>query len=70
MTTRARSRRRRRKGLLTEWAGNSTSKRIVAWLVQTAILAGMAAVMYLVIVNILLPGMIDGFTETIRNSTR
>jgi hypothetical protein len=65
-----RSRSRRRKGLLSEWAGDSPWRRLVAWLVQTAVLIGMVAVMYLVIVNVLLPGMIDGFRETIRNTTR
>jgi len=68
MSRRARS--QRRKGLLSEWAGDSSGRRLVAWFVQSAILAGIVLILYLVVVNILVPGMIDGFTETIRNSTR
>ena len=67
----ARSRRqRRRKGLLVEWAGESAWRRLVAWLVQTAVLAGLLLVVFLVVMNVLLPNLVDNLVDQFQNNLR
>jgi hypothetical protein len=52
------------------WAGGSPWRRFVAWLGQTAILIAIAGVGILIVMQILLPNMINGLVEVFRNSTR
>jgi hypothetical protein len=67
MTARRRSRKRRP---LTEFAERSPLHAVAAALIRFALLAGIALVMYLVIVNVLLPWAVANVTEVIQNRTR
>jgi len=53
----------RRRGLLSQWAGDSPSRRFVAWLAQSAILLAVAGAIFAVIWFVLMPMMIDGLVD-------
>ena len=60
----------RRHHPLTEFAQRSPLHAVAAAFIRTALLAGLALVVYLVIMNVLVPMMIDGLTQVLRNQTR
>lgn len=61
MTVRRRSRRRP----LTEFAARSPLHAIGVWLLRSALIGLMFFAVYLLIVNILAPGLVDGLLEQI-----
>ena len=67
MTARRRSRRRRP---LNEFAQRSPLHAVVAALIRLTLLAGIAVIAYLLIMNVLVPIMIDGLVEEFRSQTR
>jgi hypothetical protein len=67
MTVRRRSRRRRP---LTEFAQRSPLHAVLAALIRFALLALLAVVAFLVIMNVLVPNMIDGLVDELGNRSR
>ena len=64
MAVRRRSRRRRP---LTEFAERSWPHAVAVGLLRFALLAAVALVGFLVIMNVLVPGMVDGLVEEFRS---
>jgi hypothetical protein len=60
----------RKRRPLTELAQRSPLQALVAVLIRSALLGAIAVIGYVVIMNVLLPGTVDGFSETIRNQSR
>jgi hypothetical protein len=60
-------RRPRRRRPLTDFAERSWLHAAAAGLIRFALLAAVALVAYLVIVNLLVPGMVDGLLEEFRS---
>ena len=52
------------------WAGDSVWRRMVAWLGQTALILTAGLVGIVIVMQVLVPNMIDGLTEVFRNSIR
>ena len=48
---------------LTEWAGDSGWRRLVAWLVRTAVLAAAIAAAVAVVWLVALPWVVNGYRE-------
>jgi hypothetical protein len=68
MTARRRSRRRSRP--LAEFAERSWLHAAAVGLLRFALLAALAVVTFVVVMNVLVPQMIDGLVEQFRESTR
>lgn len=62
MTVRRRSRRRP----LTEFAARSPLHALGVWLLRSALIGLMLLALYLLIVNVLAPGLADSFVEQIQ----
>jgi hypothetical protein len=62
--------RSRARGPLRAWAGDSLWRRFVAWLAGTFLLLAIAAATFAVIWFVLMPMMIDGFTNIMQRTTR
>lgn len=52
------------------WAGDSTWKRFVAWLGQTALIVALGVIGIAVVLQVLLPMMTDGLVEVFQNRMR
>jgi hypothetical protein len=66
MTARRRSRRRP----LIDFASRSPRHAAGVWLLRTVILAAIALVTYLLVINVFLPNMVDDFIDVIRGMSR
>jgi len=64
MTARRRSRKR---APLRGFAQRSPLQAVAAALIRLALLAGLAVVLYLVIMNVLVPGMVENLIEEFRS---
>ena len=67
MTARRRYPRRRP---LTEFARRSPLHALAAGLIRFALLAGLALVFYVVVMNVLAPDLVDDLVDEFRNQTR
>jgi hypothetical protein len=61
-------RRSRNRGLLRAWAGDSLWRQFVAWLARSALLLALGALLFAIIWFVLMPWMIEGFTNVMRAS--
>lgn len=64
------ARRSRPRGPLSAWAGDSLWRRFVVWLAGNLVLLAIAAAAFAVIWFVLMPMMIDGFTDVMQRRTR
>lgn len=63
-------RRRSRRGPLTEFASRSPMHAFLVWLVRTSLLVLIGVGAYLIIMNLLVPNMIDGLVQQVQNRSQ
>ena len=68
MATRRRSRRRRR--LLDDFADQSPVHAFAAGLLRFGLRAGLALLFFLIVMNVLVPNMVDGLVENFHEQMR